>query len=412
MSSRDDHTILVGDIGGTHARFAIVDAAGSALWRVRQRQDFDQNFPTFSAALRSYAERAGIAAVPAAAAIAVAGPVTEGKARFTNRGWEISEEALREFGFKEALLINDFAALAFAVGILDEKDLRTLGPQLKGLEQGTISILGAGTGFGVSCLARYGERAVPMATEGGHIGFAPSDDEELAALQLMWKQPGRVSIERILSGPGLEHLYRTLEQLHGRQAAAITAAQIVAAATNNDAGCRAAVMMFCAIYGTVAGDFALAHGARGGVYIAGGIAQKIEALLTQSAFRARFESKGRLSPFVAAIPTKLIVNADAALLGAARGRHARTRYQLVVSRPACGGAEHLQALWRRRAPNIQGCTAPPKLQLRQVQERREIGRSDGAGGNFVGEIYRVGQEYLAGSCPPAELRGDMGRIAH
>ena len=216
MNSSDDHSILVGDVGGTHARFAIVDASGSALWRVRQRQDFDQNFPTFSAALRSYAERAGIAAIPAAAAIAVAGPVTEGKARFTNRGWEISEEELRKFGFKEALLINDFAALAFAVGILDEKDLRTLGPDLEGLDQGTISILGAGTGFGVSCLARYGERAVPMATEGGHIGFAPSDDEELAALQLMWKQSGRVSIERILSGPGLENLYRTLEQLHGR----------------------------------------------------------------------------------------------------------------------------------------------------------------------------------------------------
>ena len=84
-------------------------------------------------------------------------------------------------------------------------DLRTLGPELKGLDQGTISILGAGTGFGVSCLARYGDRMVAMATEGGHIGFAPSDDEELAVLRALWKQFGRVSIERILSGPGLEN---------------------------------------------------------------------------------------------------------------------------------------------------------------------------------------------------------------
>lgn len=326
MNPGDDHSVLVGDVGGTHARFAIVDASGSAPWRARQRQDLDESFPTFSAALRSYAESAGIAAIPAAAAIAVAGPVTEGKARFTNRGWEISEEELRKFGFKDALLINDFAALAFAVEILHEKDLRPLGPQLQGLDQGTISILGAGTGFGVSCLARYGERAVPMATEGGHMGFAPSDDEELAALQLMWKHSGRISIERILSGPGLENLYRTLEQLHGRQAAAMSAPQIVAAAMSHDAGCRAALMMFCAIFGTVAGDIALAHGARGGVYIAGGIGPKIEAFLAQSAFRARFESKGRLSPFVAAIPTKLIVNADAALLGAARAG-------LILARP-------------------------------------------------------------------------------
>jgi glucokinase len=316
--SSDDHSILVGDVGGTNARFAIVDTSGPALWRVRQRQIFTQNFPTFSAALRNYAEQAGIAAIPAAAAIAVAGPVTEGTARFTNRGWEISEEELKKFGFKEALLINDFGALAYVVDILGAKDLRTLGPELKGLDRGTISILGAGTGFGVSCLARYGELAVPMATEGGHIGFAPCDDEELAALQLMWKQGGRVSVERILSGPGLENLYQTLERLNGRQPTTMSAAQIVAAARSDDAACRAAVMMFCSIFGAVAGDFALAHGARGGVYIAGGIAKRIEGFLVQSAFRARFESKGRLSPFVAAIPTKLIVKADAALLGAAR----------------------------------------------------------------------------------------------
>ena len=295
-----------------------MDTSGRPPWGVGQRQDLEQAFPTFSGALRSYCERAGINVMPAVAAIAVAGPVTAGTARFTNRGWQISEAELKTVGFKDALLINDFAALAFAVEVLDERDLRTIGPDLKGLDRGTISILGAGTGFGVSCLARYDDRLVPMATEGGHIGFSPGDDAELAVLHALWKQFGRVSVERILSGPGLENLYRTLEQLRGREAPALSAAQIVANATSNDAGCRAALMMFCSIYGAVAGDFALAHGARGGVYIAGGIAQKIEGFLAQSPFRARFESKGRLSPFVAAIPTKLIVNADAALLGAAR----------------------------------------------------------------------------------------------
>ncbi|MGA2341943.1 MAG: glucokinase [Steroidobacteraceae bacterium] len=307
---------MVGDVGGTHARFAIVDP--SDQYRIDRRQDLAESFPTFTDALRSYFERQGLQSRPPAAAIAVAGPVTNGSARFTNRGWDISERELLKFGFERALLVNDFAALAFAVEVLETKDLRAVGPDIPGLAGGTVTILGPGTGFGVSCLARYGDRAVPMATEGGHMGFAPSDDAEVAALQALRKQLGRVSVERIVSGGGLENLYRALEQLAGREARPLTAAEITAGAAKGDAGCRAALTMFCAIFGAVAGDLALAHGARGGVYIAGGIAQKIETFLDQSPFRARFEDKGRLSPFVKAIPTKLIVNPDVALLGAAR----------------------------------------------------------------------------------------------
>jgi glucokinase len=313
-----DNRILVGDVGGTHARFAVVEPASAGPWRILQRLDLAERFATFNDALRSYLTHAGVTPLPRLAAIAVAGPVVAGTARFTNRGWEISEQGLREIGFDRALLVNDFTALALAVDLLDEKHLHSIGPPLKGLEGGTITILGAGTGFGVSCLARYGDRAVPMATEGGHMSFAPGNAEELAALQLMWKQEGRVSIERILSGEGLEHLYRTLEQLAGRAAPALDAAEISAAALRNEAGPCAALRMFCSIYGAVAGDLALAHGARGGVYIAGGIAGKIEGFLTQSPFRRRFEDKGRLTAYVAAIPTQLIVYPDIALLGAAR----------------------------------------------------------------------------------------------
>jgi glucokinase len=195
MSS--DNRILVGDVGGTHARFAVVEPSSVGPWRVQQRLDLAEPFPTFNDALRSYLERAALTAPPPIAAIAVAGPVEAGTARFTNRGWEISEQALRELGFKRALLINDFVALALAVTLLDERHLHTIGPQRQGLEGGTITILGAGTGFGVSCLARYGDLAVPMATEGGHMSFAPGNTEELAVLRLMWKQSGRVSIEHI-----------------------------------------------------------------------------------------------------------------------------------------------------------------------------------------------------------------------
>jgi glucokinase len=316
MSS--DNRILVGDVGGTHARFAVVEPTATGPWRVLQRLDLAEPFATFNDALRAYLERAGVTPIPRLAAIAVAGPVSAGTVRFTNRGWDISERALREVGFEHAVLINDFVALALAVDLLDEKHLHAIGPKFKGLDGGTITILGAGTGFGVSCLARHGDLMVPMATEGGHMGFAPGNAEEVAVLQLMWKQIGRISVERILSGDGLEHLYRTLEQLAGRVPPALTAAEISAAALCNEAGASAALTMFCSIFGAVAGDLALAHGARGGVYIAGGIAEKIEPFLMQSPFRRRFEEKGRLTAYAAAIPTQLIVNPDLALLGAAR----------------------------------------------------------------------------------------------
>lgn len=317
----DGTSILVGDVGGTNSRFAIVEASASGPWRIRRQQILDVEFATFGAALRRYFDLIHPEPMPRIAAIAVAGPVTHGSARFTNRSWHISEAELEALGFERALLINDFAALAFAVEILEPKDLRTVGPELAtagAVEAASITILGPGTGFGVSCLARYGERFVPMATEGGHIGFAPEDEQEAAVHQALRRQFGRVSVERILSGPGLESLYRVLEQIGGREPADLSAAQIVAHAAGNDPGCHAALTLFCSIFGSVAGDLALAHGARGGVYIGGGIAQKIEAFLIASPFRARFESKGRLSSYVAGIPTRLIVHPEAAFLGAAR----------------------------------------------------------------------------------------------
>jgi glucokinase len=310
--------MLVGDIGGTHARFATVDVSTPAPWVLENRQDFAVDFPSFEQALQQYMARTGLQQVPEAATIAVAGPITAGQVQLTNRHWVISEQALRRFGCRSALLINDFVALAFAVDLLGAKDLRLLGPQLKGMPDEPVTILGAGTGFGVSCLARHRGRIVPMATEGGHIGFAPGDAQEVAVLQQLMQRFGRVSVERILSGPGLENLHQALQQVAGRPAGSLSAAQVTEQALQGDAACHAALTMFCAIYGAVAGDFAFAHGARGGVYIAGGIAQKIEAFLNKSPFRARFESKGRLSAYVQAIPTILIASDDAALLGSAR----------------------------------------------------------------------------------------------
>ncbi len=328
--------MLVGDVGGTHARFAIVDVSGASPWAIRCRLDLQSDYADFAQALRDYIGRVGADAIPPTASIAVAGPVTAGRVCFTNRNWQISEEQLKDFGFHDALLINDFAALACAAEVLPANDLRTIGPELRGCDAEPLSVVGAGTGFGVSCLVRSAGRSIPLATEGGHIAFAPSDDGEIAVLQTLRHQFGRVSIERILSGPGLENLYRTLARLSGRPSEALSAAEITAQATAGDGGCRAALTMFCSIFGAVAGDIALAHGARGGVFIAGGIALKIEQFLAQSAFRTSFENKGRLSPFVKSIPTRLISNSDAALLGAARAGLAlrRDRDRTTSASPA------------------------------------------------------------------------------
>ncbi|HEX3429476.1 MAG TPA: glucokinase [Rhizomicrobium sp.] len=309
--------VLVGDVGGTHARFAVVDPQVKPL-RAEVRLDLPADqFETFEAALEAYVAHIGTDTKPRAAAIGVAGPVTRGRVDFTNRDWHASEENLHRLGFSRALLINDFAAVSFCVSALHPDDLHAIGPEIEGMAEEPITVVGAGTGFGVSCLARYRQVAVPVATEGGHTGFAPQGEAEIAVLVALERRFGRISVERVLSGPGLANIHEALQEMEGQKVSSVSAAEIVESAGAGDATCRSALGMFCAIFGSVAGDFALAHGARGGVYIAGGIAKKIENVLRASRFRARFEDKGRLSHYVQAIPTRLILNDDAALLGAA-----------------------------------------------------------------------------------------------
>lgn len=308
--------ILVGDVGGTHSRFAVVDPQATP-WRIENALDLEGDHANFAEALKSYLDRAGLSSVPKSISVAVAGPVTTGTVTLTNRNWRIDEAGLRHAGFTSALLINDFAALAFAVTHIPPHEIHTIGPELSGIDTEPIAVLGAGTGFGASCLARYRGRSVPVATEAGHADFAPNGESEIAVLRILARRFGHVSIERVLSGPGLENLYAALAEIAGRQPLKQTAAEIVARMPD-DTDCRDAVHMFCAVYGSVGGDIALTLGARGGVYLAGGIAQKIEPILAHSAFRERFEGKGRLSSYVRAIPTRLILGEDAAFIGAAR----------------------------------------------------------------------------------------------
>jgi glucokinase len=314
---------LVGDIGGTNARFGLVDLDAAQVEVLGPAEGPCADHPRALDAIRSYLEAQGVVEAPPAAVVAVAGPVERGAIRFTNSPWALSEGDLHSLGVGTARLVNDYAAQALAAPLLGGKDLHVLGPAIPAPDPGgTILVLGPGTGFGVSGLARDGAGEVALSTEGGHVGFAPGDEVEIEILRRLTRRHGRVSVERILSGPGLVELHAVLQAIDGRATDLDDPAAISAGAREGDAACAATLERFCAILGSVAGDFALAYGARGGVFIAGGIAPRILDLIGRSAFRARFEAKGRFTAYLKAIPTAVIVRRNAALLGAARALRA------------------------------------------------------------------------------------------
>lgn len=309
---------LVGDIGGTNARFALaeLDTPSPRVGEVMGLKVAE--FPRATDAIAAFLAARGMDSRPAVAVIAVAGPVQDGAIDFTNSDWLLSEGDLVALGCGRARLINDYAALALAAPRLAGADLRTIGPQVASQAGGTIAVLGPGTGFGVSALVRDSRGEAVLSTEGGHIGFAPTDEVEIELLRRLSARHGRVSIERILSGSGLDELHETLVAMDGRDPVPVAPARITAAALAGDPAALRSVERFCAILGSVAGDFALAYGASGGVLVAGGIAPRIIDILEASAFRTRFEAKGRFRDYLAAVPTQVIVRPHAALLGAAR----------------------------------------------------------------------------------------------
>jgi len=317
----NSHLAVVGDVGGTHARFGLADLARAELEIEQPQTLLCADYESGHAALTAYLDRLGVSALPGAVAIAVAGPVVEGAMSFTNMSWTLSEEGLKAFGFRQAALINDYGALALAAPHLSPADWRTVGPDLPTSDlmtsHSSVAVLGAGTGFGASLLARDGRGQAIVSTEGGHIAFAPNDEIEIQVLQILARAFGRVSVERILSGPGLVNLHRALCEISGVQTSCASAADISASAMAGEKIAMETLERFCAIYGAVAGDFALSYGAQGGVYLAGGIAPRLLDILRNGAFRRRFEAKGRFRDYVGAIPTRVVTHPYLALLGAA-----------------------------------------------------------------------------------------------
>ncbi len=307
---------LVGDIGGTNARFAVADLAGA---RAELRQPLSlvcAEFASPEEAIDLYFETTGLLR-PSSAVIAIAGPVRGGEASTTNGAWRLSEERLRAVGFQNARLINDYTALAAACPVLVQDDVAGIGPDLERSPGENIAIVGAGTGFGVSALARCDGCSMTVVTEGGHVAFAPCNDLEIEILKVLTGRYGRVSVERILSGAGIGDLHWALARVHGRDETRLKAHHIVSRGLKGDAVCAETLERFCEVYGSVAGDFALAFGARGGVFLAGGIAPRMVSLLQSGGFRRRFEDKGRFSAYTAQIRSDVIVYPHAALIGAA-----------------------------------------------------------------------------------------------
>ncbi len=310
---------LVGDVGGTHARFAVATRTGAARVRISQARVLDAaDYRTGDAALVAYlAELKG--ARPRFAIIAAAGPINRGAVTFTNnRSWRFAERRLAEVGgFSRVRLINDFTAQALAIPSLQSADTRLVGPRLRGLAHATRVIMGPGTGFGAGALIDDGRAQAVLTGEGGHMGFAPEDDIEVEILRRLAKRFGRVSVEHVLSGPGLLNVYGALGDITGASTPIEAPDQVTQAGLAGDVLAREALARFCAILGSTAGNFALAMGARGGVYISGGIAPDILDFLRASDFRRRFEAKDRMGDYLSAIPTRVVIQPHAALMGAA-----------------------------------------------------------------------------------------------
>ena len=234
---------------------------------------------------------------------------------FTNLGWSLSVADVKACGVAQARLVNDFEAMALATEFFTADDVGRIGAVETGAPDATVAVIGPGTGFGAGALVKGDGKSVVMASEGGHASFAPGDDVEREVLRILAAKYDHVSIERVLSGPGLEHLHVALDAIEGRAGDAVPSDAITRGALAGDKPFVRTLARFCAILGSVAGDFALAYGARGGVFIAGGIAPAILSFLETSEFRRRFEAKGRFQSYLQAIPTKVILHGHAAFLG-------------------------------------------------------------------------------------------------
>ncbi|MGJ8521452.1 Glucokinase [Carnimonas sp. R-84981] len=305
---------LVGDIGGTNARFALVAPGEFELQHIEALPTED--YPTLSDALRAYIEKIGCEA-PKEACLAFACPTHQDEIKMTNNPWTLSKKAFKEeFELDTFKAINDFTAQALGLPHIGSDDLHQVG-EGDAAEGYARLVMGPGTGLGVAGLAPSQRYWIPITGEGGHASFAPTDDIEIKLLQWFRERYDRVSVERILCGQGLLDLYTALAEFDGRTPTCTTPAEVTDAAKHGDAPARDAVLRFCRILGHAAGDVALTLGARGGVYLVGGVLPRFLDILDDSDFRIAFADKGRMGEYTAGIATWVVTAKWTGLLGAA-----------------------------------------------------------------------------------------------
>jgi glucokinase len=311
---------LLGDVGGTNARWAWQARPGAALERVRKLPTRD--FAAIDACIAEYLRLEGLP-TPQRAAFGIATPITGDRVQMTNHPWQFSIGELRAtLGVQRLRVLNDFEALAQAVPSLAAGDLRAVGTG-RASPDANLGVIGPGTGLGVSGLVADGRgRWLPVVGEGGHVTLAAGNAREASLLAVLRERFTHVSAERAVSGPGLVNLYQAVCAVDRKSATEFAPAEVMSRAlarsADHDAQCLEALTTFAALLGDLASNLALTLGARGGVYIGGGIVPRLGPSFDALPFRARFEAKGRFRGYLEAIPTWVIIADTPALLGAAR----------------------------------------------------------------------------------------------
>lgn len=312
---QSDSINLIADIGGTNARFALVDGPTGRPLEAETLRCAD--YPTLVEAVQTYLKAVG-SPRPGRAAISLATAVSGDQLVMTNHGWAFSIQQTRQaLGLTSLKLLNDYTALALALPHFTADEYSKIGGG-QGSEGQVMAVLGPGTGLGVSALTPVGHHWAPLQGEGGHVSYGPLDEREAGVISIVRRQFEHVSAECLVSGSGLSLLYQSLAELDGVQIPSASPKEITTMAIQKSSSLAdEAVSMFCAILGTVAGNLALTTGARSGVFIGGGIVPQLGEYFAQSPFRKRFEKHGRFTRYLEEIPTYVIQSRYPALRGAA-----------------------------------------------------------------------------------------------